>query len=125
MSKLIPYWGDSPQPGSTYYLQKVFYNVLAIVDHREKAGHVYIYSELIGPKITDHTISYVLYYLRSTGKVPEWVKRVHLFLDNAGSTNKNQFQMGAVFEIAERNIFSYFQVSFMIAGQFSPDFLLS
>jgi len=22
MGKLVPYWGQSPQPGSTYYLQK-------------------------------------------------------------------------------------------------------
>ena len=84
-------------------------------------------SEIVGHKNTDHTISYLLHYLETTGKVPEWVRRVHLFLDNAGSTNKNQFLMGAVFEIMERNILQYFRVSFMIAGhtKFAPDRLFA
>lgn len=56
MSKLIPNWGLSPQPGSTYYLQKVSYDVFGIVDHREESNHVYLLSELIGPKNTDHNI---------------------------------------------------------------------
>jgi len=84
MSKLLPYWGESPQPGSTYYLQKVSYDVFGIVDHRKKGGHVYVMSEIVGPKKTDHTTSYLLHYLKTTGKVPEWVRRVHLFLDYAG-----------------------------------------
>lgn len=33
MSKLLPYWGSSPQPSSTYYMQKVSYDLLGIVDH--------------------------------------------------------------------------------------------
>ena len=84
---------------------------------------MYLLSELIGRKNTDHTISYLLHYLKSTGKVPEWVRRVHLFLDNAGSTNKNQFLMGAILEMTERGIFDYFRASFMVAGhtKVSPD----
>ena len=31
MSKLIPNWGSSPQPGSTYYLQKLSHDILGIV----------------------------------------------------------------------------------------------
>ena len=79
--------------GSTYYLQKVSYNVFGMVDHQKEGGHVYVMSEIVGPKNTEHTISYLLHYLETTGKVPEWVRQVHLFLDNAGSTNKNQFLM--------------------------------
>lgn len=115
MNKL-PYWRESPQPGSTYYLQKVSYDVFGVVDHRDNAGHCYLFSECIGPKNTDHTVSYIFHYLKSTNKIPDWVKRVHLFLDNAGSTNKNQYLMGSVFEVVERGLFNYFRVSFMVAG---------
>jgi len=127
MNKLLPYWGESPQPGSTYYLQKVSYDVFGVVDHRDNAGHCYLFSECIGPKNTDHTVSYIFHYLKSTNKIPDWVKRVHLFLDNAGSTNKNQYLMGSVFEVVERGLFNYFRVSFMVAGhtKFAPDRLFA
>ena len=36
MSKLLPYWGSTPQPSSMYYMQKVSYGLLGIVDHREE-----------------------------------------------------------------------------------------
>ena len=51
----------------------------------------------------------ILHYIKCE-KVPSWVERVHLFMDNAGSTNKNQYQMGAAMEIMQQNlldIFSY------------------
>ena len=58
MSKLVLYWECSPQPGSTYYMPKVSYDLLGIVDHRNEAGFIYTF-ELIGRKNTDHTISYL------------------------------------------------------------------
>ena len=103
------------------------YDIFGVVDHRDAAGHCYLFSEHIGPKNTDHTVSYIFHYLRSTNKVPGWVKRVHLFLDNAGSTNKNQYLMGSMFEVFEWDIFYFFRVSFMIAGhtKFAPDRLFA
>ena len=100
MNKLIPYWGRSPQLGQTYYLQKVSYGVFGIVDHWEGGGHVYLVSEIYGPKNTesDYTVSYLLHYLTSTESVPRWVKRVQIFLDNAGSTNKKKYLMGSVWD---------------------------
>ena len=83
MNKLLSHWGESPQPGSTYYLQKVSYDIFGVIDHRDATGHCYLFSECIGPKNTDHTVSYIFHYLRSTNNVPGWVKRVYLFLDNA------------------------------------------
>ena len=50
MSKLLPYWGHSAQPSSTYYLQKVSYDIYGIVDHRGDSGHLYLFNETIGPK---------------------------------------------------------------------------
>ena len=84
MSKLLPYWGHSPQPSSTYYLQKVSYDIYGIVDHRQDEGHLYLLNETIGAKNTDHSFSYLLQYLKSSGKVPNWVKRVHVFMDKNG-----------------------------------------
>ena len=89
MSKLLPHWGHSPQPSSTYYLQKVSYDIYGIVDHRDGSGHLYLMNATAGPKNTDHTISYLMHYLKSSAKVPSWVRRVHVFMDNAGSTNKD------------------------------------
>ena len=52
-SKLIPSWGGTEQPGSTYYLQKVSHD---IVDHLNDTSVVYLFDERIGPKNTDHTL---------------------------------------------------------------------
>ena len=69
MFKLIPHWGYSPQPGSTYYLQKLSHDIFGIVDHREKKSVVYTLDETVGPKNADHTVSYLAHYL--TTSVPD------------------------------------------------------
>ena len=127
MSKLLPYWGHTAQPSSTYYLQKVSYDIYGIVDHRDGTGNLYLLNETAGPKNTDHSISYLLHYLKSSGRIPSWVRRVHVFMDNAGSTNKNQFMMAAVLEVVQQNILDYFRISFMVAGhtKFAPDQLFA
>ena len=68
MNKLLPYWSHSA-PRSTYYLQKLSYDNLGIVHH-----HVHLFSELIGPKNTNHNFLCLLHNLKSTGKVPQWIK---------------------------------------------------
>ena len=60
MQKLVPFWGSSPQPGSTYYLQKLSYDIFGIVDHRDESSAVYIFDERVGTKTADHTISYII-----------------------------------------------------------------
>ena len=127
MSKLLPYWGHTAQLSSTYYLQKVSYDIYGIVDHRDESGHLYLLNETVGPKNTDHSFSYLLHYLKSSGKFLSWVRRVHIFMDNAGSTNKNQFMMAATLEVLQQNILDYFRISFMVAGhtKFVPDQLFS
>ena len=116
MSKLLPHWGHSPQPSSTYYLQTVPYDFYGIVDHRDGSGHLYLVNETAGPKNTDHTISYHMHYLKSSGNVPSWVQRVHAFIDNAGSMNQNQYMMGAALEIVQQGVMDYLPISFMIEG---------
>ena len=76
MGKLVPYWGESPQLGSTYYFQKLNHNVFGIVNHATNKAAVYLFDERISPKNTDHTVSYLTHYLAG---LPDFVRRVHLF----------------------------------------------
>ena len=105
MSKLVPYWGLSPQPGSTYYLQKLANDILGIIDHREGNGTVYIFDERLGPKNTDHTVSYLTHFMKNC--FPMWLKRVQLFLDNACSTNKNAFLMSWAMELVQQGVMDF------------------
>ena len=56
-AKLVPYWGSSAQPGSTYYLQKVSHDIFGIIKHSDDSKHIVLFDERIGPKNTDHTVS--------------------------------------------------------------------
>ena len=127
MQKLVPYWGFSPQPGSTYYLQKLSNDVFGIVDHRSSHSTIYVFDETVGPKNTDHTISLLTHYIRNNSTLPSWIKRIHIFLDNTGSTNKNAFFMGWAMEMVQHNILDYLRISFLIAGhtKFDVDRLFS
>ena len=125
MSKLVPYWGLPPQPGSTYYFQKLSCDIFGIVDHCEGQATIYLFDETVGPKNTDHTVSYLTNYLQKS--LPPWLKRVHIFLDNAGSTNKNYYLMAWAMEIVQQGIVDFLRISFMIAGhtKFTVDQLFS
>ena len=128
MSKLIPHWGLLPQPGSTYYLQKLSHDILGIVNHSdEKKSAIYVFSECVGPKNTDHTVSYMTDYLCESGLVPPWVKRLHIFMDNACSTNKNSYMLGWANEMVQQGWFCFIRISFLISGhtKFAPDLLFS
>ena len=117
MNKLTPYWGYSPQPGSTYYLQKLSHDLLGIVNHSDEASTaVYVFDERCGLKNTDHTVSYITDYVRESGIVPDWVRRPHIFMDNACSTNKNQYMLGWASESVQQGVFDFIRVSFLIAG---------
>ena len=54
MSKLVPYWGQSAQPGSTYYLQKLSHDIYGVVNHGTNRSTVYLFDERVSPKSTDH-----------------------------------------------------------------------
>ena len=78
----------------------------------------------ISPKNTDHTVSYLTHYLAG---LPDFVRRVHLFLDNASSTNKNCFTMAWAMEMIQQGKLDFIRVSFMIPGhtKFVSDLLFS
>ena len=55
------------------------------------------------------------------------MRRVHLFLDNASSTNKNCFTMAWAMEMIQQGKLDFIHVSFMIPGHAKcvPDLLFS
>ena len=126
-SKLIPHWGHSEQPGSTYYLQKLSFDIFGIVDHRNDKNFITVFDEGIGPKNTDHTISLLSRYISSAVADHPWIKRVCVFLDNAGSTNKNRYLFSWGMEFVEGRHLDHLRFCFLLAGhtKFSPDRLFS
>ena len=107
MSKLIPFWGSSAHPGMTYYQRKVSHDLFGIVDHRDDSNHVSVFDERVGPKNTDHTVSLLSHYLFHSGLVPQWVKCVCIFLDNATSTNKNHNLIGSAMELVQHKLLDH------------------
>ena len=87
-SKLIPSWGKTEQPGSTYYLQKVSQDVFGVVDHSKNNSVVYLFNKRVGPKYTDHTLSFLTHYWNRLRQHHPWIHRLDIFLDNATCTNK-------------------------------------
>ena len=126
-SKLIPSWGKTEQPGSTYYLQKVSHDIFGVVDHRTEKSSVYLFDERIGPKNTDHTISFLDHYWQTVFHQHPWIRRLAIYLDNATSTNKNKYLFAWAMELVSSGRVDYIRVSFMLAGhtKFAPDRLFS
>ena len=78
MSKLAPFWGQSPQPGSTYYLQKLSHDIFGTVNHATNKTTVYLFDERVGPKNADHTVSYLTHLSLSSllgyvGFISSWI----------------------------------------------------
>ena len=124
MSKLVPYWGQSPQPGSTYYLQKLSHDIFGVVNHATNNSTVYLLDERVGPKNTDHTISYLTHYI---SQLPSWIRRIHVFMDNTCATNKNWYTMAWAMEMVRQKRLDFIRISFLIAGhtKFSPDLVFA
>ena len=122
--KLVPFWGMSDQPGSTYYLQKLNHDIFGIVNHGSNTSVVYLFNETVGLKNTDHTFSFLGHYVST---LPTWIRRIHLFLDNTSSTNKNFYTMAWAMEMVQQDKLAFVRISFLIAGytKFSPDLLFS
>ena len=125
--KLIPYWGSSAQPGSTYYLQKVSHDVFGLVDHRTGINYITLFDERIGPKNTDHTISILQGHICNITELYLWISRILILLDNAANTNKNRYMFSWGMELVEQKIVDYVRFCFMVAGhtKFAPDRLFA
>ena len=75
---------------------------------------MYVFDETVGPKTTDHTVSYITEYLQHN--LPVWLRLVHIFFDNAGSTNKNFYLTSWSMEIVQQKVLDFINISFLIAG---------
>ena len=115
-ANLIPHWGSTAQPGSTYYLQKVSTDVLGIIDHKDNSQNIILFDERIGPKNTDHTVSLLQKYITEITRLHPWIRRVLIFLDNASSTNKNRYLFGWGMEMVGLKLVDYIRFCFLIAG---------
>ena len=89
-AKLVPYWGFSAQPASTYYFQ-VSHDAFGIIEHCDEKRHVILLNERIGLKNTDHTVSYLQQKITEATNQHSWMCRVLVFLDNATNTKKITF----------------------------------
>ena len=49
----------------TYYLQKMNHDLFGIVNHADDSSAVYLFDETVGPKNTDHTLSFLTHYIRA------------------------------------------------------------
>ena len=125
--KLFPHWGRTEQPGSTYYQQKISYDVFGLVDHRDDSNFTWLFSETIGPKNTDHTIAFLLLYIEQVTSELPWLRRVCVFLGNAGSTNKNRYLFSWAMELVSSHMLDNLRFCFLVAGhtKFSPDRLFA
>lgn len=92
------------------------HDVFGVVDHYNGHSTLFIFDERAGPKNTDHTISLLMQYIKNRERMPSWVKRIHIFLDNTGSTNKNAFLMGWGMEMVQQGVVEYLRFSFLIVG---------
>ena len=127
-SKLIPHWGRTEQPGTTYYLQKVSHDIFGLVDHRsEDSNFIWVFDETVGPKNTDHTIAFLSQYLEKVTTDFPWIRRACIFLDNAGNTNKNRYLFSWAMELVDMHTLDHCRFCFLVAGhtKFAPDRLFS
>lgn len=125
MSKNLPYWGESAQPGKTYYLMKLVCDIFGIVDHFCGKGYTYICDELAaGSKSTDHTISFFQHFIDTY--IPNWVQKLTICLDNARIC-KNRYLLGWASEVVESGRFQSIRFFYMTPGhtKFKPDRLFA
>ena len=95
-----------------------------IVNHATNKTTVYLFDERVGPKNTDHTVSYLTHFI---SQLPPWLRRIHLFLDNTSAINKNWYMMAWALEMLQHGKLDFLRLSFLIAGhtKFSLDLVFA
>ncbi len=122
MSKLLPSWGDSSQPGETYFLRKFMMEVMGItfsatyfggVEYDMKSSIYIVDERQAGKKSSDQTIFFIDHYVQVV--LRKWYRDVNLWMDNAGN-NKNRYVFAYICELVANNEFESVRVSFMVPG---------
>eukprot|EP00475_Leptophrys_vorax_P037503 TRINITY_DN6476_c0_g1_i2.p1 TRINITY_DN6476_c0_g1~~TRINITY_DN6476_c0_g1_i2.p1 ORF type:complete len:527 (+),score=129.96 TRINITY_DN6476_c0_g1_i2:456-2036(+) len=131
MSKNLPFFGESPQPGSSYYLQKLTHDLFGIVCHHDVVdnhNYVYLCDELAGgPKNSDHTITFLHSFLFDDFLQRfSWIRKVCIFLDNSRIT-KAQYLINWGAEVVSRGLLDKIEFSYLVVGhtKFCPDGLFA
>ena len=128
---LLPFRGWGLGTRLPYYLQKVSHDVFglsnhrSLVDHRDGQQYITLFDERIGPKNTDHTISYIRGYIDKVTERQPWIRKVLLFLDNAANTNKNCYLFSWGMELVQQMTLVYTCFCFLVTEhtKFTPDCL--
>lgn len=125
MGKLIPHWGQSAQPGKTYYYQKVMHHLFGIVDATNKQNYIYVMDDIVaGDTDADHVCSFLWNYVQQlpTPRPPI----LHVYLDSAPCF-KSRFVILWGAELVAQGIFKKVIFSYIVPGhtKFEPDALFS
>ena len=88
---------------------------------------MYLFDERIGPKNTDHTVSFLTHFWHTVSQQHPWINCLAIFLDNATSTNKNKYLFSWAMEMVSSGELDHIHISFMIADhtKFAPNRLFS
>lgn len=126
-SKLIPYWWRREQPGSMHYtaFKRVSRYLWYCTFTRTEC--TLSFDEHIGPKTTEHTVSFHTQYWRTTERQHPWNRRLAIFLDYTTSTSKNKHLFAWAMEMVSTGALDYLHISFMLAvhTRFAPDCMYS
>jgi len=114
MGKLVPHWGQTAQPGKTYYYQKILHHVFGIVNSSSGPDKMYVMDETVaGEKNTNHVCSHLYQYVMI--EVPLEFKTVRIYLDSAGYF-KNSYMIWWAAEMVSQGRFTRVVFVFMVSG---------
>lgn len=125
MGKLIPHWGQTAQPGKTYFYQNISHDIFGILNASTSARPVYVKDDTVeGDKNADHVCSYLTDYVERI--IPESVRRLKTYLYSAPYFKTKYVIWWAVEMIAARR-FKCVRFSYMVPGhtKFQPDSMFS
>ena len=123
--RTLPFFGDSPQPGETYYKQKLTVHLFGLVQHHLRGSLVYLSDERAGgAKSSDHICSYLTHYVST---LPAWVRTITIWGDNAGTIKSRYLVAWAADLVARAGHLRTVHLRFMLPGhtKFSPDTLFA
>lgn len=123
--KLLPHWGRDKQAGETYFLRKLNYTVLGIINHgtyplqtkdtnvTPELSRVYVEEEQNGSKNADHLCSSIQKYMEELNQ--DWISNYVIYLDNA-ATNKNNTVCQWTYEYRKMRGWKKIEIRFLVPG---------